>query len=177
MDYPVVLERDDNGTVLVSLPDFPEVHTFGETEADALTHAVDALATGIDAYVKDRRDIPLPSAVVTRHRVTLPALSEAKVRLYEAMRRNRVSKSELSRRLKWHPPQVDRLLDMKHESRLSQLEAAFGALGKKLAIGFNDVGAERTRPPRSHRTRPTRRRAAGRGARATATERRTRRRR
>lgn len=177
MDYPVVLERDDNGTVLVTFPDFPDVHTFGEHEDDALAHAVDALATGIDAYVKDRRDIPLPSTVVTRHRVTLPALSEAKIRLYEAMRRGRVSKSELARRLKWHPPQVDRLLDMKHESRLSQLEAAFGALGKKLVIGIDDMGAERTTAPRSRRTRPSRRRAAGHAARATATDRRARRRR
>jgi antitoxin HicB len=177
VEYPVVLERDDNGTVLVTLPDFPEVHTFGEDEPDALAHAVDALATGIDAYVKDRRDIPLPSAVATRHRVTLPALSEAKVRLYGAMRRGRVSKSELSRRLKWHPPQVDRLLDLKHESRLSQLEAAFGALGKKLVIGINDVSAERTTPPRSRLTRSPRRRGAGHAARATATDRRERRRR
>src|SRR5262245_43037678 len=29
VDYPVVLEKDDNETILVSFPDFPEVHTFG----------------------------------------------------------------------------------------------------------------------------------------------------
>ena len=139
MDYPVVLERDDNDTILVSFPDFPEIHTFGEDEADALAHAVDALATGIDAYVRERRDIPLPSAVATPYRVMLPTLCEAKIRLYETMRRSRVSKSELSRRLNWHPPQVDRLLDLKHESRLSQLEAAFGALGKRLVIGLDDA--------------------------------------
>jgi len=142
VDYPVVLERDDNGTILVGFPDFPDVHTFGENEVDALTHAVDALATGLDAYVKDRRDIPIPSAV-GRHRVTLPTLSETKVRLYETMRRSRVSKAELSRRLHWHPPQVDRLLNMTHESRLSQLEAAFSALGKQ---GRSTRGARR-RPP------------------------------
>ena len=175
MDYPVVLERDDNGKILVSFPDFPEVHTFGENEADALAHALDALATGIDAYVKDRRDIPLPSAVTTRHRVTLPTLSEAKVRLFETMRRGRVSKAELSRRLHWHPPQVDRLLDMKHESRLSQLEAAFSALGKRLVIGINDVAAAPSTRPRSRRARgSSHRRITGRAARATATHRRTR---
>src|SRR2546423_13637418 len=98
MDYPVVLEEDDNDTILVSFPDFPEVHTFGNDRDDALRQAVEALATGIDAYIKDRRDIPLPSAKVTKHRVTLPALSEAKVYLYEAMRRANVNKSELARR-------------------------------------------------------------------------------
>lgn len=62
MDYPVIFERDDNDTILVSFPDFPEVHTFGTDEADAVAHAVDALATGIDAYIKAKRDIPLPYA-------------------------------------------------------------------------------------------------------------------
>ena len=174
MDYPVVLERDDNGTILVSFPDFPEIHTFGEDEQDALTHAIDALATGIDAYVKERRDIPLPSAVVTRYRATLPTLSEAKIRLYEAMRRNHVSKSELCRRLHWHPPQVDRLLDLKHESRLSQLEAAFAVLGKRLVIGLGDVSTVRPSTRSRHVRSSARSRSTGRIVRATATDRRTR---
>ena len=45
MDYPVTLERDDTGTILVSFPDLPEAHTFGEDESDALERAKDALAT------------------------------------------------------------------------------------------------------------------------------------
>lgn len=177
MEYPVVLERDDNGTVLVSFPDFPEVHTFGEDETDALAHAVDALATGIDAYVKDRRDIPLPNAKVTAHRVTLPVLSEAKVRLYETMRQSRVTKSELARRMRCHLPQVDRLLEMRHESRLSQVEAAFCALGKKLVIGVDENPAVSksavARSRQQHATRQPRRRVAtsGRTIRSRASER------
>ena len=139
MDYPVILERDDNDTVLVSFPDFPEAHTFGTDQADALSHALDALATAIDAYIKDRRDIPLPSAKITRHRVTMPALVEAKVRLYEVMRDARISKTELARRLDWHLPQVDRLLAMTHGSKLEQLEAAFRALGKRISVSVEDL--------------------------------------
>ncbi len=40
-----------------------------------------SLDSAFKAFSKDRRDIPLPSARVTRHRVTAPALIEAKVRL------------------------------------------------------------------------------------------------
>jgi antitoxin HicB len=90
MDYPVKLERDDNDTILVSFPDFPEAHTYGDDVEDALKRAPAALATVIDAYIKDRRDIPLPSAVVTKYRVTVPALVETKVRLYETMRAAKV---------------------------------------------------------------------------------------
>jgi antitoxin HicB len=159
MDYPVTLERDDNDTIVVSFPDFPEAHTFGETRADALAHAVDALATVIDAYIKDRRDIPLPSAAAGSHRVTTPALVEAKIRLYEAMRAAKVGKSELARRLDWHLPQVDRLLSMTHASRLGQLEAAFGALGKRLVVGVLDLTIPPVRTRRRARRRVARPRA------------------
>jgi antitoxin HicB len=153
MDYPVTLERDDNDTVLVGFPDFPEAHTFGEDESDALERAKDALATVIDAYIKDRRDIPSPSALVARHRVTVPALVEAKVRLYETMRAAKVNKSELARRLDWHLPQVDRLLAMTHASKLEQIESAFAVMGKRLVVAVEDVA---NRSPRISRRRADR---------------------
>lgn len=141
MEYPARLERDDNDTILVSFPDFPEAHTFGQNDADALAHAQDALATVIDAYIKDRRPIPAPSHAAAAVRVAVPALIEAKVHLYEAMRMSGVNKSELARRLDVHLPQVDRLLDVHHGSKLEQLEAAFRALGKRLVIGITDLPA------------------------------------
>jgi antitoxin HicB len=134
--YPVRMRPDDNGTQHVSFPDFPETHTFGATRDEALARAVDALATAIDAYVADRRDIPTPSR--GRTRVTLPALTASKVALYELMRAQRVGKAELARRLRCHLPQVDRLLQVHHASRLDQLEAAFKVLGKELRIVIDD---------------------------------------
>ena len=164
MDYPVRLERDDNDTILVSFPDFPEAHTYGNDVENALTRAPDALATAIDAYIKDRRDIPLPSAIVTKHRVTVSALVEAKIRLYETMRDAKVRKSDLARRLDWHLPQVDRLLEMTHGSKLEQLEIAFRAMGKRLVIGVEDVTPVRRRTSRSS----VRRSSSTTGARHTA---------
>jgi antitoxin HicB len=46
----------------------------------------------------------------------------------------RVGKAEHARWLNCHLPQVDRLLDLRHASRLDQLEAAFRTLGKQLSI-------------------------------------------
>lgn len=137
MDYPVRLEKDDNETVLVSFPDFPEAHTFGADRADALAHAADALATIIQAYIADRRPLPQPSTGHTR--VRLPALVAAKVQLYATMRTMRVTKSDLARRLHVHLPQVDRLLTIRHGSRVDQIEAAYQALGKQLVIGIADA--------------------------------------
>ena len=135
LQYPVKLSRDTNGTILVDFPDVPEAHTFGEDEDEALIHAVDALETALSTYIDDRRDIPKPSPVKRRGKfVTAPALTEAKLALYSAMRVQRVGKAELARRLNWHLPQVDRLLDLLHSSRLDQLETAFRALGKRISV-------------------------------------------
>jgi len=50
------------------------------------------------------------------------------------MRAGGINKSELARRLNRHLPQVDRLLDLRHDSRLDQLENAFRAIGKQLTV-------------------------------------------
>ena len=135
VQYPIVLERDD-GTIMVTFPDFPETHTFGADRDEALMRAPDALATIIDAYIRDRRDLPTPSPI-KRTTATLSALMSAKVELYRAMRAAGVTKSELARRLDWHLPQVDRLLDLRHGSQLDQLEAAAKAVGCFLDVNFH----------------------------------------
>ena len=140
LQYPVKLSRDTNGTILVDFPDVPQAHTFGEDEGEALLHAVDALETALSMYIDDRRDIPKPSPVRRRGKsVTVPALTEAKLALYSVMRAQRVGKAELAKRLNCHLPQVDRLLDLLHSSRLDQIEAAFRVLGKRLAIAVEEA--------------------------------------
>ena len=138
--YPVTLTPDDNGTVLVGFPDLPWVHTFGLDEGDALARAVEALESAFIAVIGERGDVPRPSAPKRGQKtVTLPALSAAKVALYEAMKAAGVRKAELARRLGWHMPQVDRLLDLRHSSRLDQIEAATNALGKRLVVEITDA--------------------------------------
>jgi antitoxin HicB len=44
------------------------------------------------------------------------------------------SKADLARRLGVHPPQIDRLLDLDHDSRLDQIENAARALGREMHI-------------------------------------------
>lgn len=137
--YPVDLERDTNGTLLVTFPDFAEAVTFGEDESDALLRAAGALETVLAARIDDREAIPLPSPAAGRPCVVLPALIAAKVLLYRAMREGGVRKADLARRLGWHGPQIDRLLDLNHASRLGQIEAALAVLGKRLRVELADA--------------------------------------
>ena len=132
--YSVKLMKDTNDTILVEAPDVPGAHTFGEDREEALLRAPDAIETMLMCYIDFRRDIPMPRAGRRGPFVTLPALTEAKLALYTEMRAAKVGKAELARRLNWHLPQVDRLLDLRHNSRLDQLEAAFRALGKRISV-------------------------------------------
>ncbi|HAT50151.1 MAG: type II toxin-antitoxin system HicB family antitoxin [Nitrospirae bacterium] len=138
-DYPVELTDDTNGTILVSLPDIPEVHTFGDDREEALIRAVDALETALAFYVDGRRDLPLPSAAAGRPTVTPSAQVCIKLDIYAAMRHGKIGKAELARRLGWHLPQVDRLLDLRHATRIDLMEAALAALGKRIEIIVRDA--------------------------------------
>jgi predicted RNase H-like HicB family nuclease len=55
MRIPVTLQPDDYGTLLVTAPDLPEVATFGETEADAMTRAYDAVMPRFRALGRELR--------------------------------------------------------------------------------------------------------------------------
>jgi antitoxin HicB len=135
--YPYTLEPDD-GTVLLQFVDVPIAHTFGETEDSAVSHALDALETAMIAIMATKGEIPRPSPARGRPTVSLPPLDAAKVELYRTLRRLKIGKAELGRRLGWHAPQVDRLLDLRHASKLDQLEQAFAALGKEIEFRVKD---------------------------------------
>src|SRR5665213_3114419 len=138
--YPVVLAPDTNNTVLVTFPDIPEAVTYGADQTEALQRAPDALETALMAYIEDRRPIPRPSpARRGKKTVAIPVLSEAKVALYEAMLSRRMRKAGLARILGVHMPQIDRLLDLSHSSKIEQIEAALRAVGKQLTIEVLDA--------------------------------------
>ena len=138
--YPAILTEDDNDTLMVTFPDFPEAATFGEGRDDALARAHDALATTIMARMRDRQSIPRPSRSSRRRgagvvaEIRLGSLATAKVELYRVMRAADVRKADLARRLGCDPRQVDRLLDLRHGSRLDQIDQALASLGKRLDL-------------------------------------------
>ncbi len=138
LSYPLRLEADA-GTLLVTSPDFPELTTFGEDREEAVARGVDALEEAIAARMYSRLDIPQPSQGALY--VSLPTLTAVKVMLYQGMRDRGVGKAELARRLGWHLPQVDRVLNVQHSSRLEQMDAALGAIGLRLDVRAQDVSS------------------------------------
>lgn len=56
-------------------------------------------------------------------------LTVIKTLLHQGMRQQGIGKAELARRLGRHLPQVDRVLDVRHSSRLDRMDAALHAIG------------------------------------------------
>lgn len=135
LEYPVVLERDaDTGAVLVQFVDFPWCHSVGEDEDEALLNAVDALETALEIYVEQRRPLPVPSPAEGRPLVRPQGLECAKLGIHQAMVAQGVKKAELARRTGWHIPQVNRLLSLRHASRMEHIETAARALGLEVRV-------------------------------------------
>jgi antitoxin HicB len=158
LEYPVRLIADDNNTVRVEFPDFPEANTFGDDREEALARAVDALETVIEAYIRDRRPIPSPRARPKGVTVALPPIAGVKVGLYVDMLHQGLTKSAIARELNWHLPQVDRLLDIRHESRIDQLNLVAGLFGKRIGMTLESSAVGSIRPAK-RRSRSKRKRS------------------
>lgn len=138
--YPVELCEAEDG-ITATFPDMPYGVTFGKNKEDALYNAVDCLEEIIASLMNDKKDIPKASPAHKRPTVLLSPTFSAKVLLYTALREQHLTKAELARRLNWDYPQVDRLFDTHHSSKLSQLIQAAAVLGKKFVIGMEDAPA------------------------------------
>jgi len=133
VSYLIKLEQDDNGTLLVTCPQLPEVTTFVEDEEDAAARAVDAIEEALAARIADQRDIPKPTAI-GRYRAAISLQAQAKVQLYWALQEAGITRAELVRRLGWKRESVDRLFRLDHATRIDQYQAAFDALDREVEI-------------------------------------------
>jgi antitoxin HicB len=133
--FPYRFEPQESGGVLVQFIDLPEAHTFGANEADAGgDNALDCLIAALGGYVRLGREIPRPSPARGRPVVILPPLVTAKLALYEAMHAQRITRTELARRLGLQENAIRRLLDLDHRSHIDQVDRALAALGKRLEV-------------------------------------------
>jgi antitoxin HicB len=138
--YRIEITADDNDTLLVTCPAFPEVTTFGPNDPEQLIPiALKAIEEAIAARISDGDPLPRAATAVERKRhkglyVKLPLLIALKVELYDAVRETGISRAELARHLGWHREQVDRLFRLDHASRVDQIEAAFKKLHRDIDV-------------------------------------------
>ena len=134
--YPCVLTPEAEGGYAVSFPDVAGALTCGDDRAEALAMAEDALVAALAGYVRERWDIPAPSPEGHgQELVAVPPIAAAKLALYTAMRRQRITTAALAVRLGLDTPAVCRLIDPDHRSPLANVERALRAVGRSLVVG------------------------------------------
>lgn len=138
MEYPAVFEPDtEAGGFVVTFRDIPEAIAQGDDEAEAMANAEEVLVSSIEYYLENKRQVPAPSKPAAGERlVCVCANVVAKVLLLNEMIAQDVGPSELARRMGTIPQNVNRLIDVRHTSKLESIEQAVGALGKHLRLSL-----------------------------------------
>ena len=134
--YAARFEPGDESGLVVSFPDVPEAITQGDDEADAIKQAREALGLALLTYPRRRLPVPLAKAK-GRGFVQIAVAPEvaAKIAVLEAFQRAQITQSELGRRIGKDEKEVRRILNPRHDTKLTTLTAALGELGQQLVIG------------------------------------------
>lgn len=129
-DYAIRFEQDCSAPgVAVFCRDLPELNSYGDDRGHAIREALDGIESALSIYVDERRAIPPASAPQDgEHVVHLPAVTVAKIALWNAMMERNMRKADLCRLLGVHQAQGDRLVDFLHTSKMDQVERALKAL-------------------------------------------------
>jgi antitoxin HicB len=132
--YPVLIEPDGDG-FMASFRDIPEALTGASSIEETRAMAADALLTSMEFYFEDKRAVPKPSkAMKGEELIALPASVSAKVLLLNEMINQKVGPSELARRVGATPQLMNRVLDLKHATKIDTIAEALIALGRNMDI-------------------------------------------
>lgn len=134
-DYAIRFEQDTAPGLAVYCRDLPLLNSYGDDKEHAISEAVDAIETTLSIYVDQRQAIPKASpAQPGEHVVRLPAVTVAKIVLWNEMMARDLRKADLCRLLGLAQTQGDRLVDFLHTSKMEAIEKALAALGKRLSV-------------------------------------------
>ncbi|MDR3513758.1 MAG: type II toxin-antitoxin system HicB family antitoxin [Caulobacteraceae bacterium] len=133
MSYPVAISEEAPGDFVATFQDIPEAITGGATREEALANAADALATAVEGYLLEGREVPPPTPNSDRPYVALDPAVAARVLLAATMAEQHLSKVALAARLGQDEKSVRRMLTGKGAS-LDRTLAALRALGVRPAL-------------------------------------------
>lgn len=136
MKYPAHFEADHElGGYVVTFRDIPEAITQGNTLETATCMAKDVLVSSMDFYFDDKRPVPMPSAPQPgEYLIELPTSLSAKILLLNEMLAQNVRPADLAKKMNTRPQDINRLIDLKHTTKIDAIAAAVNALGKNLEL-------------------------------------------
>ncbi|EKL5246241.1 hypothetical protein Q1B84_001517 [Salmonella enterica] len=142
-NYAVKLEHDpDTKSWIATCRDLPLFNSVGDSVDDALLESVDGTIVALSIEIDARRPIPAASQPEEgEYVIHLPVLVVMKAALHNAMIATGTRKSDLARSMGMKGPQIDRLLDVCHSSKVETVELALQQLNRTVQISVNKVAA------------------------------------
>ncbi|VVP92306.1 type II toxin-antitoxin system HicB family antitoxin [Pseudomonas fluorescens] len=140
-DYAVRFEKDDAPGLAVFCRDLPQLNSYGDDKEHAIRESISAVYTTLSLYVDQRWEIPEATPPKDdEYVVPLPAVTVAKIALWNEMIKQGMRKADLCRALGVHQAQGDRLVNFLHTSKMEQLEAALAALKTSIRVSPAEPG-------------------------------------
>jgi len=139
--YPASILREEDGKgFFVRFADLPEALTSGDDMEDSLKQAADCLAEALAGRIRRGDSIPVPSRLKRGQQpIGVPLYLAPKLALYPAVREHGLRNTELAKRLGVSETVVRRMLDPKHDTKPTRMQAALKALGKRIVVSFEDA--------------------------------------
>lgn len=136
LTYAAKVSRED-GAYLVSFPEWPDVHTYGDTLEEALANASEALNGAIESDFERGFELPEPGAHRGRTFHSVAVLPHIEIAWRLRKLRHGRPQSEIARRLNVSYQAYQKLENpRKCNPTVKTLERIGAALGKRVKIEF-----------------------------------------
>lgn len=139
--------EEDGGETFFSFPSMPEISSALENErfermsaAEVEAHAEDAAITALQSCIAARDDLPEaddPRLISADGFVRLKPLEAMKLELFRVYKANCESVSEFARRIDKQDTAARRLLNLRHPSKVGEIDDALAVFGKRLVHSWN----------------------------------------
>lgn len=136
--YAVTLTDDPDGGFLVTFPDVPDAITHGETRAEALENASEALGLALRGYLADGETLPQPMTT-EGVMIAVDAGDAVKIAVIDRFRASGMSKSELARRMGRSEGEARRILDPDYPSKIGTMQEALKAMGHAIVVSTMEL--------------------------------------
>ena len=134
-NYPMEIERDEDGRFVVTFPDFGWGATDGATLEEALDEAKDLLRELIATTIREGQALPEPSRASKRRPLVVPPLQiTLKAALYEACRQTNRSQRRLARDLAVAESEMRRMLNPDHATKTGTIDAVLRRLDTRVSL-------------------------------------------
>ncbi len=133
--YPVELVDNKEGGFILKFRDFPNFNSEIWSHDELQSTGASALITLLDLYFEHNKVFPEPSAPKENEElIELPISVIARMMLLNTMVENKVRPVDLARKMGLKHQEVNRIVNLKHNTRIDTIQKALKALGKKLTL-------------------------------------------